>query len=124
MNKLITNNPLAAKRYHDFEIDFVQAPAREVLRCVRDLVHLGHVLLSHPLSSGVPPKDNPYKSVFISTAEGPLDMDSLRIIEGAVGAYKNSAANFDINPTAARDFMIIDCEMISQAARKLTGLSL
>ena len=120
-HKLITNNPLAAEKYQtaDVDINFIDGTAVDVLTEARNLVHLGHALMTHPLSSSIPRKDSPYKSVLLSGAADKLDFNSLNLIEGAIGAYGYDALKININPSVAEDFMVIDCGMISHAAEKL-----
>ena len=118
LDKLLTNNPLAAERYRGLDVQWIDGPARDVLTAARDYVHLGHALLTHPLASSIPRKDSPFKSIIISGTAGQLNYDSLRIIENAIEAYKIGAINFNIHQTVAEDFMLIDCDVISAAAEK------
>ncbi len=82
---LITNNP---KVKNDETIrclkEYVDGSYRDVLIAVRDRVHKGHKLLSHPLSGSVKPNETPYKSVLISKEAGDMDLDSLQIIEDSI----------------------------------------
>jgi len=118
MNKLLTNNPLAVEKYQTlFEVERVEGAAADVLAVVRDYVHLGHCLVTHPLASSIPRKDSPFKSIAVSKEAGRLDLDSLRIIEGAIDAYKHSVTHFNIPTSVAEDFMLIDCEMLSKGFR-------
>ena len=68
---------------------------------VRDRIHAGHLLLSHPLSGSVKPNETPYKSVMISRKAGKLDERSLSIIEGAI----RSCAKFEFKSEKYREFM-------------------
>lgn len=116
---LITNNPKAAERYADiWDVEFIDETTLYVLAAVRDYIHLGHGLLTHPLASSLPPKDCPYKSVLVTGQGGELDYGSLRVIEGAMEVYSKvnlDVNNFDIPQTIAEDFMVIDCEMLARA---------
>ena len=115
--QLVTNNPAAAAKYEDmYEVVFVEGTAAAVITAVRDFIHTGRRLLTHPLASSVPPKDSPYKSVLISgeASAGPPDFDSLRIIEGAAAVYsKIDVTKINIPQAIAEDFMAIDCEMLA-----------
>lgn len=58
-----------------------------LLQTARDLVHLGHVLLSHPLSGSVKPNETCYKSILLSSRpKDSLCVDSLLMVESAIGA--------------------------------------
>jgi hypothetical protein len=48
------------------EINFIETDMTGVLVYVRDKIHKGHKLLTHPLSGSIKPNESPYKSVLIS----------------------------------------------------------
>ena len=79
---IITNNPLVPQMLdEEHEVDYSEISYEDVLGKVRDRIHEGHLLLSHPLSGSVKPNETPYKSVMISRKAGKLDERSLSIIE-------------------------------------------
>lgn len=114
IDKLLTNNPQAARRYGAiWDVEFKEAAAIDVLVQARDYIHRGHRLLTHPLASSIPHKDSPYKSVLVSGDSDVLDFESLRNIESAIGRYSQiGAISFDIPQSIALDFMMVDCEML------------
>jgi len=84
MDIIVTNDPLTEAGFRDkFRVEFIEAPA-DVLTRVRDLVHAGHLLLTHPLPGSVKPNETPYRSVLVSETKGRVDEESLRIIEGCI----------------------------------------
>lgn len=86
---IVTNNPKVKKHYESrYEIRFMEGTYGQVLREVRDLVHQGHRLMTHPLSGSVKPDETPYKSVAVSRLPGKLDINSLEIIESAIATYE------------------------------------
>ena len=92
---IITNNPLVPQMLdEEHEVDYSEISYEDVLGKVRDRIHEGHLLLSHPLSGSVKPNETPYKSVMISRKAGKLDERSLSIIEGAI----RSCAKFEFHP--------------------------
>ena len=71
MDILVTNNPLVEAQYSSrFKVVFLNTGLAGVLTHVRDCVHKGHKLLTHPLSGSVKPNETPYKSVLLSAAAG------------------------------------------------------
>ena len=56
----------------------------DVLKKVRDYVHKGYKILTHPLSGSVKPGETPFKSVAITVESGAIHMESLLIIEDAI----------------------------------------
>ena len=115
MNILITNNPLVDKKYKDkLKVEYVDTALLGVLKRVRDFVHLGHVLLSHPLSGSIKPNETWYKSVLISGAGGDADERSVKIIEQCIHA----ASKFEtkqIPDIYLKDLQVIDYSLISDA---------
>ena len=87
MNILVTNNPQAEDQYrNDFRIEYLEATMIDVLIRVRNHIHLGRRLLTHPLSGSVKPNETPYKSVLISEECGTIDEQSVYIIEECIMA--------------------------------------
>jgi hypothetical protein len=118
---LVTNNPKVQN--HD-SIDcskkYVEGTYGDVLMTVRDMVHKGHILLSHPLSGSVKPNETPYKSVLMSKSVHKLDLDSLNIIEESMKIHKNlmeSSTKYGYNKQedVLADFMEIDFSLIKSA---------
>lgn len=66
----------------------IDGEALDVIRKARDLIHLGHPLLAHPLMGSVKPNQNPYKTIILDTKRGELDLQSLRLIEGTIATYE------------------------------------
>ena len=119
MNRiLITNNPMADKKFSGrCETVFLEnASLTDVLCAVRDKIHEGHELLSHPLSGSVKPGQTPYKSVMISRDKGELDIDSLRIIEDSIAAALRQIGGKGQPfwpPQILKDFQLIDMDLIA-----------
>ena len=63
MKKLIvTNNPMVRERYsQQYDLKYEETSFVGVLKQVRDLVHRGYRLLTHPLSGSIKPNETPYK---------------------------------------------------------------
>lgn len=82
----ITNNNLVNDKYKDkFEVLFFDIPLRDIMINVRDRVHEGHKILTHPLSGSVKPNETYVKTIFISKEKGNgIDFDSLTIIENSI----------------------------------------
>ena len=114
---LITNNPAAYEGYSGRAktIYLEGQKFMDVLYFVRDKVHAGHKLLTHPLSGSIKPGQTPYKSVFISGEKGALDDGSLRIIESSISAANKHIAGKKEPQWPVeilKDFQLIDFELI------------
>ena len=110
---IITNNPVAAPLYGDI-IKFYDTDVAGIFQTVRDEVHLGAVLISHPLAGSLKPNENPYKSVILSTRRGPHDADSLRLIEDAVAVLRKLPVKYrEFPPQVLDDFIAIDLDLLA-----------
>ena len=115
---IVTNNPKVRDRYgKKYDMVFIDDDLGAVLTEVRDRIHNGAKLLTHPLSGSVKPGETPYKSIALSQCGGQLDMDSMELIENAIMTYgkfsgricRSGKERFD------KDFQEIDLTLISSA---------
>lgn len=114
---IITNNPLVPKKIEDESlVEYLDISYEEILKTIRDRMHEGHQLLSHPLSGSVKPNETPYKSVMISREKGEIDQRSLAIIENAIQACGKFVFKSDkYKPEVYDDFQLIDWSLIASA---------
>ena len=123
-NILITNNEYVYDKYKDeFETIYREEfTYLDVLEYVRDKVHNGHELLTHPLSGSVKPNETPYKTIMISDKKDVLDFNSLKIIEDSIETFKKFRTN---KPTPnwpesiLDDFRVIDLSLIDNAISRI-----
>jgi len=119
MGIYVSNNPLVLKNAASNKISdkliYIEAGFLNVLTTVRDLVHKGHVLVSHPLSGSVKPGETPYKTVMISGEKGALDKNSLSLIEESIQTcvkFEASIAKMEWENKTLADFQLIDYDLI------------
>ena len=111
MKKLIvTNNPMVRERYsQQYDLKYEETSFVGVLKQVRDLVHRGYRLLTHPLSGSIKPNETPYKSVHLEESTGKIDEFSVRVIEEAVlTCDKFSQKKYPYKKDVTRDFQFVD----------------
>ena len=110
--EIITNNPAVAEAYPEFA-KFYETGVPEIFTIVRDKVHRGAKVLSHPLSGSLKPWETPYKSIMVSCPGGGLDFESLKYIENAIGMMKNRRlSNHSYPAEVLEDFSVIDFDII------------
>ena len=113
--RIITNNPLAANKYGDIA-ELSDANVEGIFILARDAIHAGAIIINHPLSGSVKPNESPYKSLVLSTRVGSLDMDSLKLIEGAQEVLrKMPLRNRNYPPQVHEDFQVIDLDLLDSA---------
>ena len=116
----ITNNTAFLEKYeNEFDINYYDTDLRSILVIVRDMVHEGHIILTHPLSGSVKPKETPLKTVFLTKKKGALDADSLTLIENAIITCDKFIDRKISYERALEDFQLID---LSLAESALPGL--
>lgn len=123
-NIIITNNPLVRDRFEGlFQIEFVDGlDYIKVLTTVRDKLHVGHQLLTHPLSGSIKPNETPYKSVMITSKKSELDQSGLVIVEESIVTASKFIEN---KPTpnwpegVLVDFRVIDLSLMENVIDKL-----
>lgn len=63
---------------------FIDGNFDDVLSRVRNLIHEGNTLITHPLTGSVKPHETEYKSIILEIRTGPVHFDSLTLIENAI----------------------------------------
>ena len=115
MDILITNNPLVKTQLEDrVSVEYIETDLPGVLTYVRDLVHKGHRLLTHPLSGSVKPNETIYKSVLITGTPDKLDVQSVNIIgESILAVQKFQVRQF--TDEYLSDMQTVDLSLIKSA---------
>lgn len=121
---IITNNPKIYEKYNEsLEIEYLENKSHfDVLIYTRDKIHMGHKLLSHPLSGSVKPNETPYKSILISEKKGEMDVDSLILIENSISTYEkfqNISKVPNWNEQVLDDFMVVDLSLIENTLNNI-----
>lgn len=95
---IVTNNILVKEKYEDrFEVVYLEdMNYLNILYYVRDRIHEGHELLTHPLSGSIKPNETPYKSIIISKIPQNLDEEGLIILEESILTTKKFLENKNI----------------------------
>jgi len=96
------------------EVEYIETDLIGVLIRVRDLIHKGHRLLTHPLSGSIKPNETKYKSVLISSNTGNIDLQSVNIIgESILTAQKFPSRQF--TEKYLSDMQTVDLSLIKSA---------
>ena len=111
---IITNNPLVFDKLKEtHNVEYKEIFYEEILKEVRDRIHEGHLLLTHPLSGSVKPNETPYKSIMITEGKGESDERSLTLIENAIQACQKFEFKSDkYKASVYDDFQLIDWTLL------------
>lgn len=117
---IISNNPMSKQKFTlEYNVQFIEGNVIEVFKTIRDYVHLGHKILTHPLMSSIKPNETPYRTVIISkTRYNNTDVDSLILIENSIMTTEKFLRDFSTPIWSEKillDFQLIDYDLISHA---------
>ncbi len=121
---IITNNPVVFEKISDrYPVIYKDVSYGDILKEVRDRVHMGCRLLSHPLSGSVKPNETPYKSIMVEERGGEVDCRSLQLIENAVQVYGKFPVQCSrYKPCVLEDFQLIDYTLLESALASAESL--
>lgn len=126
---LLTNNRLTFEQFKVGETKNLKIVTyREdldligLLELARNLIHEGHHLLTHPLSGSIKPYETPFKSVVLSLERGPLDFQSVQIIEESIATARKFLADAKVIHYSEKiydDFRLIDMNLIKSGIESI-----
>lgn len=122
---VVTNNYKAEGKYRSQEklrVEFLEGQGyKDVLLRVRDLIHAGWHLLSHPQASNLKPMQTPYKSVIVAygVSVQPFERD-IEMIESAIAGYEKFTKGKVLPVWTEKirdDFCTVDLAVIDSAVQ-------
>ncbi len=118
---IVTNNPIVYEKYNEhYKVDYRPQTYEQILVQVRNLIHLNHKLLTHPLSGSVKPNETVFKTIIVSEQQSTLDLDSLRIIEQSLETVKKFGINRHLlSENILNDLSLVDLSLIESVIIKL-----
>ena len=101
----------------------IKGSSLDVLISVRDSVHLGSSLLTHPLCGNLRPYQQPFRSILIQKRPGALvDLESLSFIEEAILVYRSCEDRLLLPETLSdatrRDYAFVDFELMKESLER------
>ena len=114
MNIILTNNPLVCDKSAGQNLEFYDTDCLGICRAARDKIHLGHGLVTHPLSGSVKPGETPYKTIIVTGEKGALDTQGLLLIEESIQTCVKLMASVkkEWSGEILADFQLIDYSLI------------
>jgi len=118
MDILVTNNPMVKTLLKEaYRVEFLDTDLTGILTNVRDKVHKGHRLLTHPLMGSVKPNESPYKTVLVTSKPEAIDTQSVTIIEECIqNVLKFTPKN--IPGRYLDDLQMVDLSLIRSIGQK------
>ena len=120
---IITNNDMVYNKYKDeYSVEFYDCSIKEIMVKVRDRIHEGYKMLTHPLSSSIKPNESLFKSIIVSDDKTVLDYDSLLIIENGImtcDKFNKIKYNIVYTDRIIEDFKLIDLTVLESALNRI-----
>lgn len=120
---IITNNDMVYNKYKDeYSVEFYDCSIKEIMVKVRDKIHEGFKMLTHPLSSSIKPNESLYKSIMITDDKSTLDYNSLLIIENSIitcDKFNKIKYNIVYTDKIKDDFKLIDLTVLESALNRV-----
>lgn len=119
---IITNNELVKKEFkNNFKVILLEGSYLDVILDVRNRIHLGNKLVTHPILGRLRPAETPFISVAVEPNNGNTHEDSIYAIEYALGQYKNNVKEKDLlrqknyRNKILTDYITIDFQLFKNA---------
>ncbi|MEL7566692.1 MAG: GrdX family protein [Dehalobacterium sp.] len=110
---IITNNPLVEEKYEN--VLFIDGSVEETLIKVRDMVHQGYELISHPLAASLRMMYSPYRSVILGKCQTKVDFLYAEIIEDSIIKYKRHTDHRKKDAANSDDYQKVDLILLESA---------
>ncbi len=117
---VVTNNKLSKENFqNEYDVVFIDGTLMDVMRTVRDMIHKGNRLLTHPLAGSIKPNQTPFKTIVMTLKPEPeVDLVSLEYIENSIETSERllrSRPLRDWPETVLEDYRLIDYDLIKNA---------
>ncbi|ERL08368.1 hypothetical protein J2S71_002196 [Olsenella profusa DSM 13989] len=112
---VITNNPHLRGAAN---VQFVDGSFRDVLIKVRDLVYVGHELVSHPLFASLGMMFSPYRTVILSERKDTPSAEHARVVEDSIISYDHATQERQHVGRNDEDYARMDLELYRSACEE------
>lgn len=116
MNYIIVTNNVAVKKDFD-NVLFIEGTFDDVLIKVRDLVHQGVELISHPIGASIRMLFSPYRSIIVGDKYTKINSCHVETIESSIINYRNVNEGRKIDIENAKDYALIDVELLKASIK-------
>lgn len=111
--QIITNNPNVKSSNEN--VFFIEGSFEDVLVKVRDLIHSGYELISHPLGASLRMMFSPYRSIIVGNKTVNLNDQYVEVIENSIENYKKHMSVRKPDIENSKDYALIDNELLKSA---------
>lgn len=117
--QFVTNNPRLMDKEGAIPVD---GTFRDVLIKVRDMVHAGYELISHPLFASSRMMFSPFRSILVGQKMDTPRIEFIEIIENSIISYDNAMARRNRQPEHDDDYAYVDESLFYSALEEIERL--
>ena len=110
---IVTNNPVVIDEFD--HVVFATGNFEDVMIKVRDLVHQGFELISHPIGASIRMIYSPYRSVLLGQKQEDVNFYHIEAVENSILNYRKLMSGRKIDSKNAGDYAQIDIELLKSA---------
>lgn len=122
---VVTNNPLFFEsEFRTFRTKKVDGSFEDVLLLVRDMVHQGYELISHPLGASIRMMYSPYRSILVGEKKDTLNSFYTEVIENSIETYRKNTERRKIDQKNEKDYAFIDQQLLLEAVKEHENLKM
>lgn len=110
---ILSNNNKVIEHYSDVVV--VEGNYIDVLNKARDLIHIGHRLISSPLGASIKMLYSPVKTLMLTPKMPDLDSYSIDLIESSINKYKITLGERLVDMKNKKDYELIDFTLFESA---------
>ena len=104
------------------DVVFVEGTFRDVLIKVRDMVHTGYELISHPLFASSRMMFSPYRTVVLGSKRDVSPQIECQIIEDSIISYDKLTARRNPQPEHNGDYAKVDLSLYEATLEEISML--
>lgn len=121
---ILSNNPTVRDNFE--QVYFSEVPVEELLIKVRNLIHKGHELISHPLPASMKIMSSPVRSVVLSKdKQQEVDSFQVEVIENSILKLRHHIQQQGIdNNNNDDDYRMLDYRLLESALKKSNKIAL
>jgi len=113
---IVTNNPKVAEKYED--VLFIDGNVEETMIKVRDMVHQGYELISHPLAASIRMMYSPFRSIIVGKKREKTDFLHAEIIEDSIIKYKLHTDHRKQDLVNSDDYQTVDLMLLEASLKE------
>lgn len=112
---IVTNNKKVREDFNN--VLFIEGTFEDVLVKVRDLVHQGVELISHPLGASIRMLFSPYRSIIVGEKNSKINSYHIETIESSIINYRNTIEGRKTDIKNADDYALVDAELLKASLK-------